>query len=462
MSVHYLVDYENVHESGIYGMNMLTPEDCVYLFHTSTTERITLSCLDDIQAWVKVILVPPGKQSLDMHLGSFLGYLIGKEEDPDTKYAIVSHDTDYRGITDFWNRSYQTKDKVQCLHGISAPLFSTDECNMESNSMDQTKERITIHEFITRAFSKHGFISQNRLPCMLVSELCTLLNNLPAYNNARKRLGKKPMQYLREECRDILWVDRKWNQDWVYLLGSHESDAVVNSNGELQQDTVVETPAPEDEILDIIDIGDLEIDDDLTLAEERADEEPVSTVKTGTQLEDIDEQKEQKLLSVAMAFILNSDSERNTNGHVRTSSLRDELMKHPEFRRALKESGLKPIPYIGQMFPDKIRVYQENGVFWAAVGGEQESDSSLADESRNPVIEDRQKKFFEQAFANIQKRLSDAGLDKSVADEIADVCMHSYAEIEPRKVIHNLLCQRYGNKIGAQYYRKAVKYVDIA
>ena len=28
---------------------------------------------------LKVILVPPGKQSLDMHLGSFLGYLIGKE-----------------------------------------------------------------------------------------------------------------------------------------------------------------------------------------------------------------------------------------------------------------------------------------------------------------------------------------------------------------------------------------------
>ncbi len=464
MSVHYLVDYENVHESGIYGMNMLTPEDCVYLFHTSTTERITLSCLDDIQAWVKVILVPPGKQSLDMHLGSFLGYLIGKEEDPDTKYAIVSHDTDYRGITDFWNRSYQTNDKVQCLHGISAPLFSTDVCNMESNSMDQTEERITIHEFITRAFSKHGFISQNRMPCMLVSELCTLLNNLPAYNNARKRLGKKPMQYLREECRDILWVDRKWNQDWVYLLGSHESDAVVNTNVEPQQDTVVEVeaPAPEDEIPDIIDIGDLEIDDDSTLVEECADEEAVSTVITGTPLQDKDEQKEPELLSVAMAFILNSDSERNANGYVRASALRDELMKHPEFRCALKESRLKPIPYIGQLFPNRIRVYQENGVFWAAVEGEQESGDSQAEEGMNPVIEDRQKKFFEQAFANIQKRLSDAGLDQTAADEIADICMHSYTEIEPRKAIHNLLCQRYGTKIGAQYYRKAIKYVDIA
>ena len=78
------------------------------------------------------------------------------------------------------------------------------------------------------------------------------------------------------------------------------------------------------------------------------------------------------------------------------------------------------------------------------------------------ALKDRQKSFYAQASANIRKRLADAGLEQSVADEIADICMHSYAAVEPRKVIHNLLCQRYGTKIGAQYYRKAVKYVDIA
>ena len=90
MSVQYLIDYENVHEAGLCGINALPAEDSVYIFHTSCSDRITLSCLDDVCAWVKVILVPPGKQSLDMHLGSFLGYLIGKEENPDAQYAILA------------------------------------------------------------------------------------------------------------------------------------------------------------------------------------------------------------------------------------------------------------------------------------------------------------------------------------------------------------------------------------
>ena len=61
MSVQYLVDYENVHEAGMYGMDKLAAEDCVYIFHTSATDRISLSRLDNVRAWVKVIPVPRGR-----------------------------------------------------------------------------------------------------------------------------------------------------------------------------------------------------------------------------------------------------------------------------------------------------------------------------------------------------------------------------------------------------------------
>lgn len=458
MSVQYLVDYENVHESGIYGLDALAAEDCVYLFHTSTTERITLSTLDDVRAWVKVILVPPGKQSLDMHLGSFLGYLIGKETDPDTKYAIVSHDTDYRGITDFWNSNFQMSDKVQCIYGISSMLASSDIFGSETVSLSAKAEWNAIREFVAQVFSKHGFISRNRMPCMLVSELCTMLNSLPAYNNARKRTGKKPLQFLREDCRDILWVDRKWSQDWVYFLGGAESDddpAVVE---EYQQKVVAEE-IPEETVPDILDMGDLSIDDEPLPAEVSAEGEPVSSEAAETLLQEKDEPD---LQSFALACIQNIDAERNIAGHVRASVLRDELMNRPDFRSALKESGLKPIPFMQQLFPGQIRIYREKGIYWAAAGSEEENSVSPEDEGKNLALKDRQKSFYAQALANIRKRLSEAGLEQSVADEIADICMHSYSAVEPRKVIHNLLCQRYGTKIGAQYYRKAVKYVDIA
>lgn len=456
MSVQYLVDYENVHESGIYGLDALSAEDCVYLFHTSTTEKITLSTLDDVRAWVKVILVPPGKQSLDMHLSSFLGYLIGKETDPDTKYAIVSHDTDYRGITDFWNSSFQMSDKVQCISGISSMLASCDMYGNEIAAMGAKAEWNAIRAFLAQVFSKHGFISRNRMPCMRVSELCMMLNGLPAYNNARKRTGKKPLQFLMEDCRDILWVDRKWNQDWVYFLGGAESD---DDTEEYQKKLIAEETVQEEDEPDIMDMGDLNIDDDPAPEEMPAAAEPASeeTAEQSPQ-----EEEEPDLLAVAIAGILNSDTERNAAGHVRASALRDELMTRPDFRIALKESGLKPILFMQQLFPDHIRIYREKGIYWAAAGGKEENGASPEDEGKDPVIRDRQKSFYEQASANIRKRLADAGLEQNVADEIADICMHSYASVEPRKVIHNLLCQRYGTKIGVQYYRKAVKYVDIA
>ena len=466
MSVQYLVDFENVHESGLFGMGLLAPEDSVYLFHTSVTDKISLSCLDDVRAWVRVILVPPGKQSLDMHLGSFLGYLIGKEMDPEDRYVIVSRDTDYRGITDFWNDSFRIRDKVQCVYSISVPLtFGESSCS-DAVSITVSAEKAAVRDCIFDAFDSHGFISRNGRPCMLVSELCTLLNNLPEYNNARKRTGKRPMQYLKEECRDILWVDSKLNQNWVYLLGSRtvamETDAEesrqVMQAKEVRQESIPEETVQDENIPDIMELGDLSIDDESVPDEESAGEEqaPVETAET-PQTED--EQEESDLLACAHDCILNIDFERNAAGHIRASVLRDELMAYPAFRTALKESGMKPIAFITQLFLDHIRIYREKGVYWAAAGGEQVDSGAPDEKKKDPAVEDRQKKFFEQAFASIRLRLTDAGLDQSTADDIADICLHSYTDTEPRKVIHNLLCQRYGTKIGAQYYRKADKYM---
>ena len=61
----------------------------------------------------------------------------------------------------------------------------------------------------------------------------------------------------------------------------------------------------------------------------------------------------------------------------------------------------------------------------------------------------------------IQKRLTDAGIEKKAADEIAGIFMQSNTAVEPRKVMHNLLVQRFGTKIGSQYFRKAVKYAGM-
>ena len=472
MSVNYLVDFENVHETGLSGMRSLTAEDCVYVFHTSMNDRISLRCLDDVRAWVKVIPVPPGKQSLDMHLGSFLGYLIGKEENPETRYAVVSRDTDYSGIIDFWNSAYGSYDKVRCIPRIGGGT-GTAVMNPAPVLPDTKAERAAIHDFIIRAFSKHGVAGLDGRTCMLVSELCTMLNSLPEYRNARRRLDRKPMQYLEEECRDILQVRRQWQQDWAYLTeGRQILTETENMKEDLQQipQAEAEEMIPDEKLPDIMEIGDLSIDGELPDAgepEETAmaeEDEPLTvagpvSAQPASRAPEEEKPENTDFLAFAMDCIREMEGEeKDAGGYLRASALRDRLLSIPGFRRALKESGMKPIPFMQYLFAGKIRIWRENGVFRAAPD---DPRINSAEEGNVDELAERRRTFYERAFSNIQQQLSGAGLAKETADEIADIFMHSNSAAEPRKVIHTLLCQRFGNKIGARYYRQAVKYVSV-
>ena len=460
MSIHYLVDYENVHEIGLSGMDRLAAEDCVYIFHTSASDRISLSRLENVEAWIKVISVPPGNQSLDMHLGSFLGYLIGKSNDDDI-FAIVSHDSDYVGIARFWNRSFQTPDKVKCIHGINYPLGLSDPESSALIYEDNVSPRAAVHEYILRIFSKEAMTSQKDGPCMQLSLLCDRLNSLPEYKQERSRLCLKPRQYLEEECSDILWIRKMYGVDWAYLLAAPVGEdipvvAAVPEDGSEVADRIPESGAPadpmEENLPDIMAIGDLSIDEGPEAPETDDEEYADSPIDPDLPVEN-KTLTEADFISIAQECLRSADLfSRNDQGHVRASFLRDELMKHQEFRTVLKESGMKPIPFLQHLLEGVIEFRREKGIYWAGAANAKVN-------ARDAVLLERKRHFYETAFGRIRKQLTDAGMDEAVADEIAGICMRSEAAAEPRKEIHTFLCQRFGNKIGAKYYRQAVKYI---
>ncbi len=109
MASHYLIDYENVREAGVNYCHRAVEGDAVYLIYTSNASKIGLDALAGMRAEVKVIKVAAGKQSLDMHLISLLGYLVHKHGTQD-RYIVVSKDTGYDSVLRYWTaEGYKTE-----------------------------------------------------------------------------------------------------------------------------------------------------------------------------------------------------------------------------------------------------------------------------------------------------------------------------------------------------------------
>ena len=100
----YLIDYENVHGDGLSGCQDLAKTDHIVIFFTQNAKNIDMSDISNHgSADLDMIEVPAGKQSADMHIGSYLGYLAGKFGN-NCKVVIVSKDTDFDNVIKFWKQ----------------------------------------------------------------------------------------------------------------------------------------------------------------------------------------------------------------------------------------------------------------------------------------------------------------------------------------------------------------------
>ena len=113
IKTYYLIDYENVGSEGFKGCEKLRGTDIIHLFYTDNSRKIDLDIIND-HGESKLIThkVPTGNQSADMHLGSYLGYLIGKEctgQDEECKIVVISKDTGFDHIIEFWKAEENVK-----------------------------------------------------------------------------------------------------------------------------------------------------------------------------------------------------------------------------------------------------------------------------------------------------------------------------------------------------------------
>lgn len=118
METFYLIDFENVHNEGLENIDTLTKDDHVHIFYTENALNISLDIVLVQGIDIKGHKVPVRKQSLDMHLVSYLGYLLGINKGKQCAYVIISKDTDYDNIINFWKEDgYQNISRKQKIPG---------------------------------------------------------------------------------------------------------------------------------------------------------------------------------------------------------------------------------------------------------------------------------------------------------------------------------------------------------
>lgn len=110
METYYLIDYENVGGDGLAGCDKLKKTDHIIIFFTQNANKIDMrEIANHGEAELRMIEVPAGKQSADIHIGSYLGYLAGVNRGQGCSVVIVSKDKDFDNVAKFWTGATQIK-----------------------------------------------------------------------------------------------------------------------------------------------------------------------------------------------------------------------------------------------------------------------------------------------------------------------------------------------------------------
>ena len=140
---HYFIDYENVHDSGLNGIDKIDKDSIIYLLYSDVCKNVSIAFLEKVinkEIQVKLYKTETGKNALDFQLSSLLGYIIKQnEKQQETKrffrkqtvieqpirheYYIISKDQGFDAIVEFWKQRNVNVLRVHNLAGdVTVPV----------------------------------------------------------------------------------------------------------------------------------------------------------------------------------------------------------------------------------------------------------------------------------------------------------------------------------------------------
>ena len=175
----YLIDFENVHDSGLNGISLLTENDEVNIFYSNKSEHMSFDTHVNIMksvAKIKYIkLRKSAKNYLDFQLATHVGYLIGSQvEGP---YYIISKDTGYDSVVDYWKEHGITVTRhpaisFSCTPKQVNPLppVINSSLPMAASAAEAESTEETASESVQEILEIPEFSGEEAIPAVSVSE----------------------------------------------------------------------------------------------------------------------------------------------------------------------------------------------------------------------------------------------------------------------------------------------------
>ena len=195
--MYFLIDYENVNNSGMEGVKFLNESDHVYLFYSQNSSPNMKKRYSELlyasKCSVEIIkLYRKGKNGLDFYIATKLGELLGQGENG--LFSIISQDKGFQAVVDYWLHVSPIRREIRLADNIENAILKG----------GGGSERIRIIKEETSSIALETAYAVHEKEIELEEKMTTLL----AEAGIEEAIRKKPLHDFleKEESGKVLYL----------------------------------------------------------------------------------------------------------------------------------------------------------------------------------------------------------------------------------------------------------------
>lgn len=140
------MDFENVHTDGVSKPAVVQKGDEIIIMYSENCKNISLDAMNELisrGASLKCFKVSVGtKNALDFQLSSYLGYIVGFDTEHNSAFYIVSKDTGFDRLCDFWSAQDVKIKRIENLDSVpKTPKMPKTQTSAETDKKQEKKTK---------------------------------------------------------------------------------------------------------------------------------------------------------------------------------------------------------------------------------------------------------------------------------------------------------------------------------